>query len=317
MVSFWPACTARFGVWGVGGGVWERSFVCLCSHPLLPKTHSPIHYISVSHFLQYREFPSAVRCEPVRVGLAQLGQTTCRFESLIGASPSSTAPGTFFCGFGLVCFFIMLARSTRAVPFVALTRRTLPCLPRSLPVRMRTVSFFLTCGLTRTISFCFVGFPYICVAPLDDFRRERDDLHELPLAQLAGDRAENARADRLACVVDENGRVVVEFDVRTVAAAALFHGPNDNGLDHRALLDGAVRRGFLDRGRDHVAEARVLACGRTAEHLDAGDLLCAGVVGHLKDRSHLNHCRFSMRLPSCPVAELPFVIGQLGTLATW
>src|SRR3954451_2384880 len=283
MVSFWPAFVRPvLGVgcreWGVGA-FWP--FVCLCSHPLLPKTHSPIHYISVSHFLQYRALPSSVRCEPVRVGLSQLGQTTCRFESLIGASRSRMPPPTFFCGLGLVCFFIMFARSTMAVPFVALTRRTLPCLPRSLPVRMRTVSFFLTCGLTRTISFCFVGFPYICVAPLDDFRRERDDLHELPLAQLAGDGAEDARADRLACVVDENGRVVVEFDVRTVAAAALFHRPDDDGFDHRALFDGAVRRGFLDRGRDDVAEVRVLARRRSAQHLDAGDLLRAGVVGNL------------------------------------
>src|SRR5947208_6368292 len=87
---------------------------------------SSYHYISVLHFLQYRALPSAVRCEPVRVGLSQLGQTTCRFESLIGASRSRMPPLTFFCGFGLVCFFIMLARSTMAVPFVAFTRRTLP-----------------------------------------------------------------------------------------------------------------------------------------------------------------------------------------------
>src|SRR3954453_11664917 len=41
-------------VWGVGSGVWELKPLlrCLCSHPPLPKTPSPIHYISVLHFLQ-------------------------------------------------------------------------------------------------------------------------------------------------------------------------------------------------------------------------------------------------------------------------
>src|SRR5438876_233945 len=132
MISFWPACTACLGVgcreWGVGA-CWQFAFALL--PPPTPHNLLPDSYISVLHFLQYRALPSSVRCLPVRVGLSQLGQTTCRFESLIGASRSSTPPDTFFCGLGLVCFFIMFARSTIAVPFVALTRNTLPCLPRS------------------------------------------------------------------------------------------------------------------------------------------------------------------------------------------
>ena len=93
----------------------------------------------------------------------------------------------------------------------------------------------------------------------------------------------------LAGVIDENGGVVVEFDVRTVAAAALFHCADDDGLDHRALLDRSVRRRLFDRCRDDIAQARVLAGRRPAQHLDEGDLLRAGIVRNLKNCSHLNH----------------------------
>src|SRR5687767_7411073 len=117
--------------------------------------------------------------------------------------------------------------------------------------------------LFRTLTFvCF----------LDDFRRERDDLHELALTKLARHGPEDTGPDRLACVVDEDRGVVVELDVRTVAATGLFHSANDDRSHHGAFLDGAVRRGFLDGGRDDVADAGVLAGSRSAPHLDAGDL---------------------------------------------
>jgi ribosomal protein L5 len=39
---------------------------------------------------------------------------------------------------------------------------------------------------------------------LQDLRRQRDDLHELLAPQLANNRAKNARADRLALLVDQH-----------------------------------------------------------------------------------------------------------------
>src|SRR5436309_2013323 len=96
-------------------------------------------------------------------------------------------PCWFFDGFGRVCFLVKFTRSTIAVPLVGSTRSTRPCLPRSLPERTTTVSFFLTCGFARAVvSFCRDGLPYMMTS-LDDFGSERDDLHELPLAQLARD----------------------------------------------------------------------------------------------------------------------------------
>src|SRR5262249_10520099 len=116
----------------------------------------------------------------------------------------------------------------------------------------------------------------------------RDDLHEAALAELAGDRAEHARADRLALVVDEHGGVAVEADVAAVAAALLLDGPHDDSLHDLALLDVAFRRRLLHRRGDDVTEPGV-AAGRSANRVDDGDLARAGIVGNVQDRSHLNH----------------------------
>src|SRR5207248_1196765 len=116
---------------------------------------------SVSHFLQYRALPVSVRCLPVRVASPQLGQTTWRFAILMGVSRSRMPPLTLRCGLARVCFLPRFTRSTMAVPLDGFTRSTFPCLPRSLPERTRTVSFFLTCGLTYVSSFFEFALPYI------------------------------------------------------------------------------------------------------------------------------------------------------------
>src|SRR6266850_4138647 len=77
---------------------------------------------------------------------------------------------------------------------------------------------------------------------LEHLRCQRDDLHEPALPQLAGDRAEDAGADRLALIVDEHGGIPVEADVAAVAAALLLARPHDHRLDDLPLLDGAIRR---------------------------------------------------------------------------
>src|SRR5438552_6683251 len=155
-----------------------------------------------------------------------------------GDSRSRIPPFTFFEGFGRSCFLRKFTRSTMAVPLIGFTRRTLPCLPRSLPVSTTTVSPFFTCDLPWCSGLNFVAFPYMS---LDDLRRERNDLHELALAQFAGDGTEDARPDRLALIVDENSGVVVELDVGTIFAAMLLHGSHDDRFDDRTFLHGAVR----------------------------------------------------------------------------
>src|SRR5690349_1597960 len=92
------------------------------------------------------------------------------------------------------------------------TRPMTPSLPLSLPVITRTVSPF----------FNFIS---------DDLRGERDDAHELAVAQLAADRAEDAGAARRQVVLDQHRCVLVETDVAAVRAALLLLGADDDALD--------------------------------------------------------------------------------------
>src|SRR5215218_4379074 len=90
----------------------------------------------------------------------------------------------------------------------------------------------------------------IFAAMLEHLRREGNDLHEVALAQLARDRAEDARAARVVLRVDEDGRVLVEGDVGAVVTPELLARANDDRRDNLALLDGALRGRLLDSADD-------------------------------------------------------------------
>src|SRR3954453_8450606 len=109
-------------------------------------------------------------------------------------------------------------------------------------------------------------------------RSEADDLHEVLLAQLTGHRTEDARAARVALLVDDHGRVLVEGDRGAVVAAERLLGAHDDRAHDLAFLDGALRRGGLDRADDDVADQCVAAMV-AADDPDAEDLAGAGVVG--------------------------------------
>src|SRR3954469_17233653 len=171
---------------------------------------------------------------------------------------------------------MMLRPSSKTRDFFGSTRMTLPVLPRSLPEMTMTSS-------SRRIF----------TAMLEHLRRERHDLHEVALAQLAGDRPEDARPERVVLGVDDHGRVLVEGDVGAVLAPELLLRAHDDGLHDLALLDRPLRGGLLDRRGDDVAHARV-AAARAAHHADAQDLAGAGVVGDLQGRLVLDHLARSM-----------------------
>src|SRR5262245_36954422 len=154
------------------------------------------------------------------------------------------------------------------------TFSTRPRLPRSLPVMIRTLSF-LRSGVARRDT-------------LENLRRERDDLHEPALAQLARDRTKYTGADRLVVVVVQHGGVAIEADVAAVAAALLLDRADDHRLDDLPLLDGALGRRLFHRRGDDVAQPRV-AAGRSTDRVDDRDLACAGIVGDVQDRPHLDH----------------------------
>src|SRR5919204_4225203 len=104
-----------------------------------------------------------------------------------------------------------------------------PSFPLSSPRITRTVSPLTTCIRTRSaFRACRLAYFFRSVARYlwtrisDHLRRQRDDLHELLLAQLARHRPEDARRPRLALLVDDHDRVLVEPDVAAVLAPGLL-----------------------------------------------------------------------------------------------
>src|SRR5919197_2263066 len=124
----------------------------------------------------------------------------------------------------------------------------------------------------------------------DDLRRERHDLHELLLAQLAAHRPEDARGARLALLRDEHGGVLIEPDVGAVLALGLLGGAHDHRPHHLALLDLAGGDGVLDRDHDDVPEAAVAPLGPT-QHADHEGAARARVIRDLENRFLLDHDR--------------------------
>src|SRR5262245_40407444 len=164
-----------------------------------------------------------------------------------------------------------------------MVRSTSPCLPLSLPAMTMTGSpgarssqRVLGCGL------------FLSMCCLKDLRGERDDLHEVALAQLAGDGPEDASPSRVVRLREQHGRVLVEADERAVRALVLLVDPDHDGLHHFALLDLTTRLGGLDRGGDDVPHVGVLAVV-AAGHADDQELLRPRVVRDLQARFLLDH----------------------------
>src|SRR4051794_3732338 len=110
---------------------------------------------------------------------------------------------------GRTCFQTRLTPSTTHRFFDARMRRTLPLLPLSRPAITTTLSPLRMCLLIT----------FLTRRNSNHFTCQRDDLHEVLLAQLAGHRAENTGAARIVVLVDHHGRVLVETHVAAVAAA--------------------------------------------------------------------------------------------------
>src|SRR5205814_617534 len=123
----------------------------------------------------------------------------------------------------------MLRPSTKTRLFLGSTAFTVPVLPLSLPVITLTVSPL------RILTRWATSYRASRVEPqqagrdsgevtisLQDLRSQRDDLHEVAVAQLARHRPEDARAARVVGGVDDHRGVLVEGDVGAVLAAELL-----------------------------------------------------------------------------------------------
>src|SRR6266566_4390615 len=149
----------------------------------------------------------------------------------------------------------------------------------------------------------------------DDLRRQRHDLHELLLAQLAADRAEDARRAGLPFVVDQHGGVFVEADVGAVLALGLLGRSHDHRLHDLALFHLAGRYGVLDRDHDDVAEPRVAPLG-PAEHTDHERAARARVIRDLDLRFLLHHGYFALSTISITRQRFRFDNGRVSTMRT-
>src|SRR5665213_696952 len=210
---------------------------------------------------------------PTRSGFCVTGFQIATFDTSIGMSFATMPPGWFFIGLGRVCRLTWLMPLTTTC-VASTTRATSPRLPLSRPAMTTTLSPFLILPMS--------------VLSLQHFGRERHDLHEPLVAQLARHGSEDARADRLELGVEQHRRVGVEADARAVAAAHAMARAHDHGAVDLALLHAAARRCFLDADLDHVADMRIAALG-TAEHLDAHHRTRARIVGDVHHRLHLDH----------------------------
>src|SRR6185437_8763438 len=149
---------------------------------------------------------------------------------------------------------------------------------------------------------------------LQKLRRQRGDLHVLLVADLTCDRSEHARRARLASVVDDHDRILIEADVRAVLPARLLGGAHDHRTRHVRLLHRSVREGVLHRHDHDIAKTRVAPVG-TTQHTDDERTLRAGIIGNLHHGLLLNHCSISL---ACALDDLDhseaLVLGQWARL---
>ena len=141
--------------------------------------------------------PSASILKPTRDGLPSLGSSSARFDRWIGASLETIPASGSRSGASMPAHHVDAAHER-----AHLLRAHLDHL--------------------AVLALVAAGADDDVVALLDLERHHRtsgiqaDDLHVVPGPELARDRPEDARADRLALRVDEHGGVAVEADERAV-----------------------------------------------------------------------------------------------------
>src|SRR5690606_13842649 len=126
--------------------------------------------------------------------------------------------------------------------------------------------------------------------PSDYLRSERDDLHELLAAELTRHGPEDPGADRLVILVDDDGAVGIELDVRTIGPLVLGARPDDDRTSDVTLLHAGLGMRLANGHDDHIAHSRITPPG-TAEDLDAIHAFRAAIICDVKYRLGLNHLK--------------------------
>src|SRR5581483_4441368 len=190
---------------------------------------------------------------------------------------------------GFTCFLITFTSATTARFSLGITRRTLPRLPRSRPLSTSTVSSRLILNMS------------------DYLWRERNNLQVILLPQLPGHRPEDPGPLGIQLVRENDQRVVVEANARSVGPSILLRRPHDHRLHHVALLHRATRRRLLHGADDHITNLRVLLVA--LQHTNHQNLARTRIVGHATSRVRTNHDAFpgagcvgsTIGMSSCPL----------------
>src|SRR3989441_805546 len=290
----WPVMAASStGSWAPRGGAPGSGVAWSC---VFFSVGSAIGYLT--RWIGWPDFtatrstvPSLSRRRRTRVGWPDFGSSSITFDAAIGAG-NSMIPLSPWGVVARLCFFTTFTPSTTTRNCLGYTCSTLPSRPRSSPRITRTRSPLATWSLWRAGSRSLRRPRRLFLKTSgfisDHLRRERHDLHELLLAQLAPDRPEDAGRAGLALVGDEHRGVLVEADVGPVLALRLLGGPHDDGPHHLALLDLSGGDGVLDRDDDDVPQPAVATLG-APEHADHERAARARVVGDLDNRFLLDH----------------------------
>src|SRR5690554_3453106 len=209
---------------------------------------------------------------PTRSPLPDSGLNNATFEIWIGMVLSMMPPWIPSIGLPLLCFLttLMPSTSTRSAP----TRDSTT--PRRLLSRPAST---MTSSPLRI--FCMV-------CPLQYFRSQGHDLHELFCTQFTRDRSEDTGTDRFQLGIEQYGGVTTEFDQRTVFAANTLGGTHHHGVVDFAFFDAPARSRFFDSDFDDVTDCGITALG-AAQHLDAHNRTRTCVIGHAQRGLHLNH----------------------------
>src|SRR5260370_34159518 len=155
---------------------------------------------------------------------------------------------------GFWCRLIIPEPSTLTLPRAGATARTRPRFPLSRPAIRTTWSFFRIFVRFVALNSLYLRRRFTTCATSNNLRRQRNNLHVILVAQLARNRAEDARADGRPVFLNQHGGVLIEPNIGAVATPHFFARPHDDPILHSPLLDTAVESGLFDGHLDPIAE---------------------------------------------------------------
>src|SRR6185369_7687001 len=144
---------------------------------------------------------------------------------------------------------------------------------------------------------------------LNHLRRERNNLHEVLVAQLARYWSKNACADRRAVFFDQHRGILIEPHVRAVSAAHFLTRTHNHRILNGSLFNRAVGRGLFDRHLDSISQAGNLSGGAANRHNHLHPTR-PRIVSNLQGGLHLDH----LSLPPALAAKPTSLLSELSQL---